>query len=250
MKKSSELGREILETELLKFDLRLSDLVKSRQLDAIAKKFNFSDHKKLLEAIGFGKFSFRKVIAQLVARDEMRRMSPGPRAGAGGKTTARAAKRAKATAAGQKPRGIVIKSVKEPLIEFGSCCQPLPGEEIVALMTPESGLLVHRADCPKALALEPEKIIAASWSPRLRGKFTATIEVVSTDEKGLLSEMSGAISQLGINISKALVRTLESHKAVATFEVELKNVSELNRVISRLSRIKNVISVEKFSRGA
>jgi len=244
-RKSSELGRQILESELLRFDLHLGELIKSGKLDEIAKKFSFADHKRILEAIGFGKFSHRKVVAQLVPKDELRRMTPADGRKPGIKIRAKAGTRAKAREL--KPKGVLIKSANEPLIEFGTCCQPLPGEDIVAYLIPDSGLVVHRTDCPKILELLPEKIIPARWSPKIKGTFNAAIEVVSADEKGLLHEMTGAISQLGINISKALVRTTEGQKAVATFELQLKSVQELNRVITRLERIKNVISVEKIS---
>jgi len=237
-KKSLEVGRQLLEAELMKFDLRLNELIRSGKLDQVAKKFSFTDHKKLLEAIGSQKMSHRKVIAQLVPADEMRRLSPVYH------------RKRKASAKSAKPKGILIKSANEPLIEFAPCCQPLPGEQIVVYMMSDAGLIVHRADCPKILEIDPEKIIPARWSPRIKGTFSATIEVVSADEKGLLSEMSGAISRLGINIKKALVRTTEAQKAVATFELDLKNVQELNRVISQLERIKNIISVEKISASA
>ncbi len=235
-KKSSELGRQIIETELLKFDLHLNNLIKSGKLDELARKFSFADHKKLLEAIGYGKFSHRKIVAQLVSRDELRRMAPGVGRKGGRKA-----------GADKKPRGILIKSVNEPLIQFGPCCQPLPGEEIVVYLTPDSGYAVHKAGCPKIQGLDPDKIIPAGWSKKIKGTFTTTIEVVSSDETGLLSEMSGAISKLGINISKALVRTIDGQKAVATFEIQLNNASELSRVLNRLGRIRKVISVEKIS---
>ncbi len=239
VKKARELGREILETELLKFDLHLSELIRSGKLDQVAKKFNFSDYKKLLEAVGFSKISRGKVLAQLVPKDQLRRLAP-----------ARARKKAIPLVEEEKERkakkGIVIKSASDPLIELAPCCQPLPGEDIVAYLMEDSGLIVHRADCPRILELDPEKIFPARWSARVKGTFFATIEVISTDQKGLLHRMSGIITKEGINISKAMVRTTTDQKAVATFEMEIRNVKELYRVINRLERIKNVISVQRI----
>lgn len=246
IKKSWELGLEILGNELIKFDISIHDLLKSGRLDEVARKFNFSEYKKLLEAIGFGKFSWRKVLAAVVPPEQLRRMTPVKRK----KTKARAeTAETPATARPvpqQKPPGIVVKAATEPLLHIGQCCQPLPGEEIVAYLLADSGLIVHRADCPRILELDPEKIIPARWSNRVKGNFSVTIEVISADQKGLLSKMSGAIAETGTNITKALVGINQDQKAVATFELEVKNIRDLNKVISSLEKIKKIISVRRI----
>jgi len=247
IKKSWELGLEILENELLKFDISIHDLLKSGSLDEVARKFNFAEYKKLLEAIGFGKFSWRKVLAAVVPPEQLRRISPAKarksKAGAEAKEQPVPARPRRE----KKKQGIVVKAATETLLHIGQCCQPLPGEEIVAYLLADSGLIVHRTDCPKILELDPEKIIPARWSNRIKGNFYATIEVVSTDQKGLLSKMSGAISETGTNITKALIDINQDQKAVANFELEVKNIRDLNKVISSLEKIKNIISVRRIS---
>ena len=240
LKKVQELGREILETELLKFDLHLPDLIKSGKIEQVAKEFNFPDYKKLFEAIGRGKISHRKVLARIVPKDQLRRIAP---------LRARRKKApipAQAPQPKKPPKGIVIKSADELLMELAPCCQPLPGENVVAYLMEDSGLIIHRSDCPRILELDPDKILPARWSTRVKGTFPATIEVTSTDQKGLLHKMSGIITRQGINITKALVRTTEDKKAVLTFEMSIKNVAELQKVINRLERLKNVISIQRI----
>ncbi len=237
LKKVRELGREIIETQLLKFDLHLPELIKSGKIDQITKEFNFSDHKKLFEAIGRGKISYRKVLARILPRDQLRRIAP---------VRARKQKAPSTPELKRPKKGIVIKSADELLIELAPCCQPLPGEDVVAYLMEDSGLIVHRSDCPRILELDPDKILPARWSTRVKGTFPATIEVLSNDQKGLLHKMTGIIARQGINITKALVRTTEDKKAVLTFEMSIKNVGELQKVISRLEKLKNVISVQRI----
>jgi guanosine-3',5'-bis(diphosphate) 3'-pyrophosphohydrolase len=244
-KKSWELGLEILENDLIKLDISIHDLIKSGKLDEVARKFKFTEYKKLLEFIGFGKFPYRKVLAAIVPPDRFRRIA-----------TAHARKAKPAASAQAEPArplkekkstGIVVKSLDEPLLQIGPCCQPLPGEEIVAYLMPDSGLIVHRTDCPKILELDPDKIIAAKWSTKIRGIFLSTLEVVSADKRGLLSKMSAAITDTGANITKALIRTTEDQKAVATFEIEVKGIRALKNIISSLEKIKPVISVQRIT---
>jgi guanosine-3',5'-bis(diphosphate) 3'-pyrophosphohydrolase len=73
------------------------------------------------------------------------------------------------------------------------------------------------------------------------------LEVVSADKRGLLSKMSAAITDTGANITKALIRTTEDQKAVATFEIEVKGIRALKNIISSLEKIKTVISVQRIT---
>ena len=245
VKKSWELGLEILENELIKFDMSVHDLIKSGKLDEIARKYKFTEYKKLLEGIGFGKFSYRKVLASVLPEDQIRRLSPSraKKAKPEEKEVMMPAKPIKE----KKPQGIVVKGANEPLLEIDPGCQPLPGEEVVAYLMADSGIVLHRSNCPKILELDPEKIIPATWSKRVRGNFLSTIEVLSGDQKGLLSKMSGVISETGANITKAVIKTREDQKAVATFELEVKNFRDLTKIINSLERIKNVIQVRRIS---
>ena len=160
------------------------------------------------------------MLASVIPAENLRRIAPprARKAGAAAKETPAPEKPARE----KKPSGIIVKGSGEPLLSFGPCCQPLPGEEIVAYLMPNSGLIVHRSKCPKIMELDPEKIIPARWAPRTKGIFMATIKVVSSDKKGLLSKMSGAITEAEANITKAMVSTSEDQKAVATFKSKSK----------------------------
>jgi GTP diphosphokinase / guanosine-3',5'-bis(diphosphate) 3'-diphosphatase len=247
VKKSWELGLEILENELLKFNISVHDLIKSGQLDEIARKYRFTEYKKLLEAIGFGKFSHRKVLAAVLPADQLRRIAPAKTKKTKPEVSEVMMPR---PAKEKKPQGIVVKGADEPLLMFDPACQPLPGEEVVAYLMADSGLILHRSSCPKILELDADKIIPATWSKRVKGNFMATIEVISGDQKGLLSKMSGAISEIGANITRAVVKTRDDQKAVATFELEVKSARDLNQIINKLERIKNVIRVQRISGAA
>lgn len=244
-KKSWELGLEILENDLIKLDISVHDLIKSGKLEEVARKFKFTEYKKLLESIGFGKFPYRKVLAAVVPPDRLRRISPARAQKA--KPAARAPAEPAKPAKEKKAAGIVVKSSDEPLLQIGPCCQPLPGEQVVAYLMPDSGPIIHRTDCPRIIELDPDKIIPARWSTRIKGNFLSTIEVVSADQRGLLSKMSAAITETGANITKALVRTTEDQKAVATFEVELKSIRDLKNITSSLEKIKTIISVQRIT---
>jgi GTP pyrophosphokinase len=58
--------------------------------------------------------------------------------------------------------------------------------------------------------------------------------------------MSEAFTDQGVNISSAQIRSTKDSKAVSTFEVNVKDISHLNKVMKILESVKGVISVERM----
>jgi len=62
----------------------------------------------------------------------------------------------------------------------------------------------------------------------------------------LLAEISNSISSTQANIKNARVDTTEEKNAISTFEVEIRDLSHLNKVIRALEKIKGVQRVERM----
>ena len=62
----------------------------------------------------------------------------------------------------KKEGGVRVQGVSNILIRFAQCCQPLPGEAIVGIVTRGRGISVHRLDCPNTFpsAIEAEYVAA------------------------------------------------------------------------------------------
>jgi GTP pyrophosphokinase len=141
--------------------------------------------------------------------------------------------------------GIIINGIESTLIQLANC-NPLPGEDIVAFVEEDKGVIVHRANCERVVDLNPERRVPARWAKRVKGIRTITIEVVSTDRPGLLAEMTGAIASVQGDITRAMARTTPDQKAINTFEIKVKNARHLQRMIKGLEKIKEVISVKRL----
>ena len=59
------------------------------------------------------------------------------------------------------------------LTRLASCCNPLPGDDLLGFVSRGRGVVIHRADCPNLahlLAAEPEREVAVKWPEDLAGK--------------------------------------------------------------------------------
>jgi len=230
------LGQDMLDRRLRKSGIHLTE----EEWAEIAEAFNLKDREYLYAAVGAGDLALERVIDRL--RPQISLQPP------------------KETAPGKEPAavpevesgGIVLSGVDSPMVRFGRCCQPVPGDPIIGFVTRGRGVSVHHRDCPNIASLkqEPDRIIPVRWEvPDIisgPGPFRTAIVVKASDRVGLLSQLTGTISSTGANIRHAEIRTNESDTHSA-FLLEVKNLKQLKRIVAKLRRIPGVIEVNRLA---
>lgn len=232
--RSISLGREICEREFRKYQLNLSKLLKSEQLAQAASEFSFGSVEDLLASVGYGKVSpvqiVRKLLPQVPVAEEVVPV---------------------AEKVGKKPKkgplgGIKIRGVEDIMINFGRCCNPLPGDDIVGFITRGRGVTIHTGNCHNVSDMDPERRVDVEWDVREKAAHPVKLLVVTLDKKGLLAAISNAISACDANIVEADVRTTLDHKAICNFILEVVDTAHLKKVFTAVQLLKDIISVERL----
>ena len=147
--------------------------------------------------------------------------------------------------------GILVRGIDDLAVRFSKCCAPVPGDEIIGFVTRGRGISIHRTDCANILALpeiERSRIIEAEWEDSeesAQGKYTAEVEVVFQDRKGLLVDVSKTLSEKDISILALNTRMGKSGVGSMSISFSISNRQELQKTIERLRNIEGVISVER-----
>ncbi len=239
--KSIEIGMDLLEKEFEKFHLSAARYLKGYDLDLLLKESGFQNLEGLAIHVGYGKISPSFVVSKLVPKEKMGEVPSGERP-TSDNIVSRIFKKVK-----ERGKSIVkVGGYNDIMVILGRCCLPLPGDAIVGFITRGRGVTVHTADCPKVLATDPERQVDVAWDNQNETLHYAKIKVVSTDRPGLLASMTKVISNEGVNISQASIRTTSDQKAVNLFEIEIKDAPQLREVIKALNRLKGIISVERI----
>ncbi len=223
---SIALGKEMLEREAKR--LRI-DLGKAMGPDA-AKRFGFDSVEKLYATIGQGDFSALHVLRRLFPGVEEKREPKGIRR--------------ILTFTRRREGGVRVQGLSNVMIRFAECCQPVPGETIVGIVTRGRGISVHRNDCPNTFApiVEAERRIAVDWDVTRDDAFRVHLAVEGENRRGLLADISSAITGLDTNILSATVHA-EDHRAIGRFIVEVEDLAHLRKIIKVVQKVKGVVQV-------
>jgi len=231
------LGKELLERELRKSGASLQKMLKDGDdLKKVALELSFHRVDDLFEAIGHGKLSagqvggrIQKILFPAAAEEE-----PTPEA--------------EAEVRPPKEAGpIRIKGLQDLLVRLASCCQPIPGDNIVGYITRGKGITIHRSDCAYLARTESFRQIPAEWDGHSRDMYPANIQVVTVDKPGLLADISSALKSADVNVTKASVVTTAENRGIANFTIQVTDQHHLDRVFAALKRLKEVISVRRIT---
>jgi len=228
--KSIELGRVLLEKELAKHDLSFSKMLKSGELEGLAKDFSYETIEDLFAGIGYGIHTPLQIIGKYVPEEE----KPGK------------IKQIIKTITKTRDSSIKIKGVDGLVIKFARCCNPIPGDKIFGFITRGRGLTIHVEDCPNVHTYDAQRRVEVSWELNKDMTYPVRLRVAGEDRKGLLSDISTIMSSHKANIISAQATTNPDRSAVGVYEIEIKHMSQLQKIIKSIQKVKGVRTVERL----
>ncbi len=134
-------------------------------------------------------------------------------------------------------------------INVATCCNPIPGDEVVAFNFPGEPLQIHRSNCPKAITMMSRygnNIVKAKWQPKSEIAFLAGLKITAIDNIGLLNKMTDLLSnELKLNMHALHIESKQD-LVEANITVYVHNTAELNLLIDRLGKFKEVKKVVRL----
>jgi GTP pyrophosphokinase len=230
MEHSIELGRDMLEREGRRFHKKMPA---DRELIDVAQSFGFPDVERLLRSVGEGHTGAHNVLTRLFPEIVQKREAPT------------ALQKIKDFAVGGG-KGISIQDVGNLMIVFARCCQPVPGDQVIGVVTRGRGLSVHRIDCPNGFEekVGKDRRMELNWNVSEEKAFVVKLIIHGDDRQSFLADVANAVSQTQTNIKNADIKSVDG-EALGTFIVEVKNLAHLQRVIKAVRNIRGVTSVER-----
>ncbi|MBS3167890.1 bifunctional (p)ppGpp synthetase/guanosine-3',5'-bis(diphosphate) 3'-pyrophosphohydrolase [Candidatus Woesearchaeota archaeon] len=135
---------------------------------------------------------------------------------------------------------LVFEGEKNLVPKLALCCKPLPGDLVIGVKISNKRLMVHRVDC-KGIFKTTKKKVKINWVENFDRPVGITIEAV--DRPGLLKEVTNALVRLNLKTEKSKGRMINDNDIEYSFNADVKNLDNLNDLIFRIKKIKDVKKV-------
>ncbi len=141
---------------------------------------------------------------------------------------------------------VYVKGADNIAITLGSCCTPIPGDEIVGYITKGKGVTVHRKDCPNVINAK-NRIIPVFWKDNLEtSTYPVDLKINASDRNNLLADIISLFNQ-----KKTPITSINAHYHPSTLTstinatIYVKDANNLQDVIDSVKNINSIISIER-----
>ena len=228
---SAQLGEELVTREFRKYSIKRQGI----DLQELALSFGLADIKNFYAAIGRGDIPLASVLRKAMPEDlsEKKQVS--------------FVQRFVGVARGAA-KGVRVQGMDNLMISFGKCCNPVPGDPIIGIVTKGRGIVVHRNDCRNVLRIiqDPGRQIDVEWDVSKDKMFLVGLYVLGQKRKNFLSDISESIAATDTNIVSANMNARDS-LANCSMILEVKNLTHLTRVMNKVGKVDGVINVARLS---
>ncbi|MGP1947465.1 MAG: bifunctional GTP diphosphokinase/guanosine-3',5'-bis pyrophosphate 3'-pyrophosphohydrolase [Arsenophonus sp. NC-PG7-MAG3] len=140
-----------------------------------------------------------------------------------------------------------IKGAEGILITFAKCCRPIPGDPIVAHISPGKGLFIHHESCHniKGYQKEPEKFIQGEWDEGVNNNFIAEIKVDMINHQGALANLTAAINNANSSIQSMNTEEKDGHVYCAFIRLTAKNRIQLANIMKKIRILTDVLHISR-----
>tara|TARA_R110002110_G_scaffold406421_1_gene626335 strand:- start:146977 stop:149205 length:2229 start_codon:yes stop_codon:yes gene_type:complete len=225
-----DAGRHLLEREFKRLALTSVDYKR------IAKKVQLNTVDDMYAAVGSGDLSSAQVLNAAQGLIEQR---PEP-----------VLKLARPGAGSYRDQ-VKVRGVGNLMTHMAGCCKPLPGDAISGFITKGKGVSIHRADCARLVRLQegaPHRNIEVEWGVSPLDNYEVDVAIEAYDRQGLLRDITSLFANARINVLAINTQTNKKrHTATMRLRVEVPNLGALSKLLERINRLTNVVSVQRLS---
>jgi len=141
-------------------------------------------------------------------------------------------------------KGIIVGGINNTLINYGKCCNPIPGDEIVGYVTQGRGVTIHRGSCNNYPLSASNRLIPVEWDISNNSSYIVRLKIEGEDRKDLAKDIIECTSNLNMNISSVSMSG-DSGLAKCMLIVEVRDIKQLNRLQNKLKTINRIYKIER-----
>ncbi|MEM8638873.1 MAG: bifunctional (p)ppGpp synthetase/guanosine-3',5'-bis(diphosphate) 3'-pyrophosphohydrolase [Cyanobacteria bacterium P01_G01_bin.54] len=244
-------GRDMLEKAMGKsgFDA----LLKSEPMQMAALRCNFHSVDDLIAALGYGEVTLNHVVNRIQEAVKLTQPLETEEPNPDEPLESAIALRTDDPAERAKTKREPIQGLEGLLHQMAGCCNPVPGEPIIGVVTRTKGISVHRQGCPNVEQVEGDRLIPVSWNangpqtPQRSGGYRVRIQVEVLDRVGIMRDLLAKISDHEINVTQAVVVTHPGKPALINLSLEVSDRPQLDSCFNHIRQMADVMDLRRIS---
>ena len=149
-----------------------------------------------------------------------------------------------------KKSTVAIRGTEGLMLHYSSCCHPIPEDEIVAILSPGRGVVIHQTGCTNIRKLskeEPQRVLPMQWAEDAQGDFKASLRVEAMNQQGTLAALTGAIASCDSSILNLQTLDRDDNNLVIDIELSTKNRKHFANIMRKIRTIPDLQKVSRHS---
>ena len=148
-----------------------------------------------------------------------------------------------------EPSKAIIGLMSDQNAQRSSCCEPLPGERIVGILTKGRGVMIHTIDCNRLANYDQmqDRWVDLHWSEGTHQALNEVlIKITIGNDAGVLGRICTLIGEQNSNISDMRFEEKKPDFYRIAITIEVRDVQHLHNVVTSLSADTDVAEVTRY----
>lgn len=239
-------GRDMLEKELGKQGFE--SLLKSEPMQVATERCNYHTVEDLLAALGYGEITLNLVVNRL--REEIKNRQPIAPASPDHLDDLILPLPTPPSRPSHRTHDSPIAGVEGLLYNLAGCCNPIPGEPIIGVVTLGSrGISIHRQGCNNVDQIPGDRLIPVSWNDTATDirpqTYAVEIQIEVFDRVGVLKDILSRLSDYNINVRSAQVKTFPGQTAMINLGIDVEDHRQLENTFTQIRKMSDVLQLRR-----
>ena len=147
----------------------------------------------------------------------------------------------------KKSNMMPIRGAEGMLVTFANCCRPIPGDAVIAHVSPGKGLVVHMESCANIRGYqgEPDKYIPVQWDNAEGVEFQANLRVEIVNHQGALAKITSIVAGEGANIHNLSTEERDGRVFLINLRISVTDRIHLANVMRRIRVLPEVLRTSR-----
>lgn len=145
---------------------------------------------------------------------------------------------------------VAIRGTEGLMVHFSRCCHPIPDDEIVAILSPGRGVVIHQTGCNNIRKLareEPQRVLPMEWDSDAQGDFKASLRVETINQQGTLASLTAAIAASDSTIIHLQTQERDDGHLAIDIELSTRNRIHFANIMRKIRTLPDLQSISRHS---